>query len=67
MNTTADERKVNNSAQKEKILNILKNILIYAGVIIVGAFLLAVLYQVLKFLFVAAVLFIAWIWPRRWR
>ena len=68
MNTaTVNERKVNKSARKEKILNVLKNILIWTGIIIGGAVLLVALYQILKFLFVAALLFIAWLCPkRRW-
>ena len=67
MTTTATERKINKSARKEKILNVLKNILIWTGIIIGGAVLLVALYQILKFLFVGAILLIAWLCPkRRW-
>ena len=70
MTTTASERKITNTARKEKILKVLKNILIWTSVIIGGAVLLVVLYQILKFLFVGAILLIAWlgpVFPRRWR
>ena len=70
MTTTASERKANNTARKEKFLKVLKNILIWTGVIIGGAVLLVALYQILKFLFVGAILLIAWlgpVFPRRWR
>ena len=70
MTTTASERKITNTARKEKFLKVLKNILIWTGVIIGGAVLLVALYQILKFLFVGAILLIAWlgpVFPRRWR
>ena len=70
MTTTASERKITNTARKEKILKVLKNILIWTSVIIGGAVLLVALYQILKFLFVGAILLIAWlgpVFPRRWR
>ena len=70
MTTTATERKISKSARKDKILNVLKNILIWTGIIIGGAVLLVALYQILKFLFVGAILLIAWlgpVFPRRWR
>ena len=66
---TVNERKVNKSARKEKILNVLKNILIWTGIIIGGAVLLVALYQILKLFFVGAILLIAWLGPvrpRRW-
>lgn len=68
MNTTiVTERKVNESARKEKILDVCKKVLIWTGIIIGGAVLLVALYQILKFLFVGALLFIAWLCPkRRW-
>ena len=68
MNTaTVNERKVNKSARKEKILEVCKKVLIWTGIIIGGALLLVALYQILKFLFVGALLFIAWLCPkRRW-
>lgn len=70
MTTTASERKANNTTRKEKILKVLKNILIWTGVIIGGAVLLVALYQILQVLFVGAILLIAWlgpVFPRRWR
>lgn len=70
MTTIANERKANKSVRKEKALNILKNILIWTGVIIGGAVLLVALYQILQVLFVGAILLIAWlgpVFPRRWR
>ncbi len=54
------------SVEKSKFWNVLKKILLWSGVIIGGAFLLVALYQILQVLFVAAVLFIAWICPKRW-
>lgn len=68
MTTIANERKAKNTAKKEKALKILKNILIWAVVIIGGAFLLVALYQILQVLFVGAILLIAWLGPgpRRW-
>ena len=70
MTTTASERKITNTARKEKFLKVLKNILIWTSVIIGGAVLLVALYQILQFLFVGAILLIAWlgpVFPRRWR
>ena len=70
MTTTAGKRKITNTARKEKFLKVLKNILIWTSVIIGGAVLLVALYQILKFLFVGAILLIAWlgpVFPRRWR
>ena len=70
MTTIAEERKVSNSARKEKFLKVLKNILVWSGIIIGGAVLLVALYQILQVLFVGAILLIAWlgpIFPRRWR
>lgn len=70
MTTIANERKANKSVRKEKFLKVLKNILIWTGVIIGGAVLLVALYQILQVLFVGAILLIAWlgpVFPRRWR
>ena len=68
MTTIANERKAKNTAKKEKALKILKKILIWAVVIIGGAFLFVALYQILLVLFVGAILLIAWLGPgpRRW-
>ena len=64
-----NESKSDNSAHKNKLLSTLKKVLLYtlgAVAVVVG---LAVLYQILEFLFVAAILLVAWIGivPRRWR
>ena len=70
MTTIANERKAKNTARKEKFLKVLKNVLIWTGVIIGGAVLLVALYQILQVLFVGAILLIAWlgpVFPRRWR
>lgn len=70
MNTMTTERKVNKTARKEKILVICKKVLMWTGIIVGGAVLLGILYQLLEFLFVGAILLIAWlgpIFPRRWR
>lgn len=69
MNTaTVTERKNNNAARKAKIINIVKKVLLYTGIAIGGIFLLVALYQILQFLFVGAILLIAWLGPgpRRW-
>ena len=64
-----NKSKSDNSANKNKFLSTLKKVLLYmlgAVAVVVG---LAVLYQILEFLFVAAILLVAWIGivPRRWR
>lgn len=61
-----NERKADASAHQEKNLNILKKILLYTVAAIAVVFVLAVLYQILEFLFVGAILFLAWICPKRW-
>lgn len=61
-----NERK-NNSARKAKFLDILKKVLFWSGVVIGSALLLVALYQLLKFILVAAVLFVAFLFStRRW-
>ena len=63
---TKDEKTKNVKART--FLDVLKKILIYTGIIIGALVALVVVYKVLEFLFVAAILFIAWIGiPRRWR
>ena len=63
---TKDEKTKNVKARK--FLDVLKKILIYTGIIIGALVALVIVYKVLEFLFVAAILFIAWIGiPRRWR
>ena len=64
-----NESKSDNSARKNKFLSTLKKVLLYtlgAVAVVIG---LVVLYQILEFLFVAAILLIGWIGvvPRRWR
>ena len=51
-------------------INTIKKILLYTVGIVGGLFLLGVVYQILEFLFVGAILLIAWlgpVFPRRWR
>ena len=60
----------NKSMTKEKIISTLKKVLLYTVGIVGGLFLLCVVYQILEFLFVGAILLIAWlgpVFPRRWR
>ena len=68
VNTTNTQTK--KSITKEKVLNTIKKILLYTVGIVGGLFLLGVVYQILEFLFVGAILLIAWlgpVFPRRWR
>ena len=70
MNTiNTDERKADNSVRKNKFWSTLKKVLLYtlaAVAVVIG---LVVLYRILEFLFVAAILLIGWIGvvPKRWR
>ena len=67
-NTT--KAQVNRTLTKEKVINTIKKVLLYTVGIIGGLVLLGVLYQILEFLFVGAILLIAWlgpVFPRRWR
>ena len=76
MEERGDDRKMNaektnerkrGSGRKSKFLEILKKVLIWSAVIVGIALLLVVLYQILKFILIAAVLFIAFLFPtRRW-
>ena len=67
MNTiNTDERKADNSVRKGKAINILTKILFYAVIAVGAVFALVAIYQILEFLFVAAVLIIAWLCPKRW-
>ena len=62
---TTNERKLYKSTRR--LFDVLKKILLYTGLIVGGLLLLIVLYQILKQLFVVALLFVAWIFPkRRW-
>lgn len=65
-----NKAQTNKSITKEKVINTITKVLLYAAGIVGGLFLLAVLYQILEFLFVGAILLIAWlgpVFPRRWR
>lgn len=61
-NKTKTKKEINT----EKILGTLKKILIYTAATVGGIILLGILYQILEFLFVGAILLIAWLGPRRW-
>ena len=68
MNAINTQEEKAGKVKAKKVLNILKNILLYTGIIIGALVALVVVYKVLEFLFVAVLLFIAWIGvPRRWR
>lgn len=68
VNTTKTQ--TNKSITKEKVISTIKKILLYTVGIVGGLFLLGLVYQILEFLFVGAILLIAWlgpVFPRRWR
>ena len=67
INTT--EQTTNNKSGLKKIGNILLKILLGIGIAAVVFFALVVIYKILEFLFVAAILLIGWVGivPRRWR
>ena len=67
MNT--NEIRADNSVRKNKFWSILKKVLLYTLAAIAVVLALVVLYKILEFLFVAAILLIGWIGvvPRRWR
>ena len=67
MNT--NEIRADNSVRKNKFWSILKKVLLYALAAIAVVLVLVVLYKILEFLFVTAILFIGWIGvvPRRGR
>ena len=65
-----NERKTDNSIRKSKFGSTLKKVLLYTVAAVAVVVVLAVLYQILEFLFVGAILLIAWlgpVFPRRWR
>lgn len=64
-----NESKSDNSVRKNKFLSTLKKVLLYALGAVAVVIGLVVLYHILEFLFVAAILLIGWIGivPRRWR
>ena len=67
MNT--NEIRADNSVRKNKFWSILKKVLLYTLAAISVVLALVVIYKILEFLFVAAILLIGWIGvvPRRWR
>ena len=68
VNTTNTQTK--KSITKEKVVSTIKKVLLYTVGSVGGLFLLGVVYQILEFLFVGAILLIAWlgpVFPRRWR
>ena len=67
MNT--NEIRADNSVRKNKFWSILKKVFLYTLAAIAVVLALVVLYKILEFLFVAAILLIAWVGivPRRWR
>ena len=67
MNT--NEIRADNSVRKNKFWSILKKVFLYTLAAIAVMLALVVLYKILEFLFVAAILLIGWIGvvPRRWR
>ena len=67
MNT--NEIRADNSVRKNKFWSILKKVFLYTLAAIAVLLALVVLYKILEFLFVAAILLIGWIGvvPRRWR
>ena len=64
-----NEGKADNSKSKNKFWSVLKKVLLYTLATIAVVLALVVLYKILEFLFVAAILLIAWVGivPRRWR
>ena len=70
MNTVnTNEKRADNSMHNNKFGSILKKVLLYTLAAIAVVLALVVLYKILEFLFVAAILLIGWIGvvPRRWR
>lgn len=61
-----NERKADNSIRKNKFWSTLRKVLLYTVVAVAVVLVLAVLYQISEFLFVGAILFLAWICPKRW-
>ena len=61
-----NERKADNSIRKSKFSSTLKKVLLYTVATVAVMLILIVLYQILEFLFVGAILFLAWICPKRW-
>ena len=67
MNPEEPKESKKGCGRKSKILEILKNVLIWSVVLVVIAFLFVVLYQLFKFILVSAILLVAFLFPsRRW-
>ena len=68
MNAIDTQEEKIKKVRARKVLDVLKKILMYTGITIGALVALVVIYKVLEFLLMAAILFIAWIGvPRRWR
>ena len=67
INTT--EKATNKKSGLKKLGNIILKILLGVGIATVVIFTLVVIYKILEFLFVAAILLIGWVGiiPRHWR
>ena len=64
-----NKKRAYTSMRKAKFLNVLKKVLLCTIAAVAVVLTLVVLYKILEFLFVAAILLIGWIGvvPRRWR
>lgn len=62
-NVTANEK--SNNKPKSKFLDTLLKVLMWIGIIAGAILLLVALYQIIKVVFVAVLLFLAWIFPKR--
>ena len=62
---TVTAKKRNSRKRRIEFTETMKSILQYTAVAIGGLILLMALYQIFQYLFVAAVLFIAWLFPKR--
>ena len=67
--TTVSEKATNKKSGLKKLGNIILKILLGVGIATVVIFTLVVIYKILEFLFVAAILLIGWVGiiPRHWR
>lgn len=66
MNTiTNNETKTIKSEKLKKALNIIKKVLIYTAVAVAVVLALGLLWQIIQYVFTAALLFIAWLYPFR--
>lgn len=65
-NIATHERNTDNTAQIKKIINTVKKVLMYTGIAVGSILLLGLLYQILQYLFVGAILLVAWLCPGKW-